>query len=78
MNKQKQPTPHALKDHVPHGYGLKIAAKAGVTAKVVSEHLNGLTFSERVEVALIEILEEVQAQRKKLEKRKQQLLRKTA
>lgn len=81
MNKEKKmkkTTPHELKDQVPHGYGLKIAAKAGVTPEAVSKHMNGVLFNDNVEAALIEILEELHSKRKKLERRKQQLLKQTA
>lgn len=55
-----------LKEKVPYGYGKKIAEKAGVSQKVVSDYLNGKINSEKVEIATLEILAEISMKKKLL------------
>jgi predicted transcriptional regulator len=49
-----------LKDKIPHGYGKIIAKKAGVTAKAVSEYLNNRMNSERIELAALNVVAELE------------------
>lgn len=55
-----------LKKRVPFGYGKKIAKRAGVSQKSVSDYLNGHTNSERIETATLEILAEISSKKKRL------------
>lgn len=55
-----------IKGKVPFGYGKKIAEKAGVSQKSVSDWLNGKTDSVRIETATLELLAELSKARKKL------------
>jgi len=48
-----------LKSKVPHGYGQKIADKAGVKKQAVSQFLNGKNDNVEIELAVLEILAEL-------------------
>lgn len=48
-----------LKSKTPHGYGKKIAARAGVTEKAVSLFFNNKINSHRIEMATLEVLSEI-------------------
>jgi transcriptional regulator with XRE-family HTH domain len=48
-----------LKSKVPHGYGEKIAKKAGVTKQAVSQFLSGRNNNVQIELATLEILAEL-------------------
>jgi transcriptional regulator with XRE-family HTH domain len=53
-----------LKSKIPFGYGKEIAKRAGVTQKHVSDYLNGRANSERVEMAVLEVLAELNTKKK--------------
>ena len=49
-----------IKKKIPYGYGRIIAKKAGVTEQFVSKYLNNSEVkSKRVEMATVEVLEEI-------------------
>lgn len=49
-----------IKKKIPYGYGRIIAKKAGVTEQFVSKYLNDSEInSRRVELATLEVLEEI-------------------
>ena len=56
-----------LKDLIPHGYGKKIAQKAGVSENSVSNFLNNPKVkSLRIEMAALEIAVEIKKKRDQL------------
>lgn len=55
-----------LKAKVPHGYGKKIAEKAGVTKQAVSQFLNGKNDNIDIEIATLEVLAELSDKKKAL------------
>lgn len=54
-----------LAKKIPYGYGKKIAERAGVSPAFVSKWMQGKADSEKVEIATLEILAELN-QKKKL------------
>lgn len=49
-----------LREKIPHGYGKKIADKAGVTPRFVSKFLNDSKVNSfKVEMAALEVLAEI-------------------
>ncbi|MBS1525093.1 MAG: LacI family DNA-binding transcriptional regulator [Bacteroidetes bacterium] len=55
-----------LKAKVPHGYGKKIANKAGVTKQAVSQFLNGKNDNVDIEIATLEVLAELSEKKNNL------------
>ena len=55
-----------LKNHIPHGYGKIIAAKANVSERSVSNYLSGKNNSCKIEMAALEILAELSDKKKGL------------
>jgi transcriptional regulator with XRE-family HTH domain len=55
-----------LKAKVPHGYGQRIAVKAGTTKQAVSQFLNGKNDNVDIEMATLEILAELSEKRNAL------------
>lgn len=55
-----------LKKQVPRGSATTIAQKAGVTTKTVSEYLNGKNNNIKVELAVLEVLAELNKKKKEL------------
>lgn len=51
---------------VPHGYQHKIAEKAGTSQAAVSKYLKGKSNSEKIEMAVLEILAELSQRKKQL------------
>jgi len=62
-------TRQEIKNAVPHGYAKKIAKRANVTPKAVSDYMGGKTNSKRVETATLEILAELQKSKQELNNR---------
>ncbi len=55
-----------LKNCIPYGYGKKIAEKAGVTEKSVSNFLVGKTNSVKIEMAALEVIAGLNGEKKRL------------
>lgn len=55
-----------LRKRIPRGYCYKIAEKAGVTAISVSKYFAGLHNSERIENAALEVIAELNKEKKQL------------
>lgn len=55
-----------FRSQFPQGYLKKIAAKANVNPKAVSEYFSGKTKSDRVERAALEILAQIVKEKSKL------------
>jgi len=55
-----------IKEKIPHGYGKIVAKKAGVTEKSVSDYLNSRLNSERIEIAALEVIAQIQQSKNQL------------
>lgn len=55
-----------LKSKIPHGYNKVIANRAGVSQTSVSKFLSGKFKSYRIEKAILEVLSELNNERKQL------------
>ena len=55
-----------LRDKLPYGYQKNVAERAGVSISCVSNYLKGLNNSEKVEMAILEILAELSDRKKAL------------
>lgn len=58
-----------IKKMIPHGYKKEVAKKAGVGICSVSRFLSGKLNSHKIETACLEIIAELNQERKKLLKR---------
>ena len=55
-----------IKAKIPHGYGKKIAERAGVDVVSVSRFINGHSNSIKIEMAALEVISEMEQQKKSL------------
>lgn len=55
-----------LKEKLPYGYAKVAAERAGVSCQSVSRYLNGHGNSQKIETAVLEIIAELNLNRKKL------------
>lgn len=51
------------KELLPHGYQSLVAERAGVTRQVVSRFVNGRSTNIKVELAILDVLSELKAER---------------